>query len=395
MTRPKTRGGGSRKSKPVISDELADAAEAALDDLLTQAIPQADQTRPAIAVPARGSHNDESTVDAGRPISMADVEILEETQQPRAESEIGHTSALRVAVHEEQAHLGSIQSAIGAAGHRVIAAASGGDGARRIIETLAERTVDVVIAALPGGESVIDAALAQEPRRPVVIASVDASPVAAVQRAVGVNADLVALRPHDVGSLTPILFAATRLTIERRVTSAARGAEQALRARLDELADPDPRGLLPFEMFQRVLELEIKRAKRFEYALSVALFSVDVVGGPPPPGIKGILRARAGNALIHTIRDIDVATQIDHERFLVLLPYTDLKGATGLARRVIAAVAAIDPVVAAGRSMTPKLVGAVAGATHGQPVSFAKLMKDATRALDDARREGADFAVQP
>lgn len=395
MTRQKTRGGGSRKNKPVISDELADAAEAALDDLLTQAIPHAEQTRPAIAVPVRGSDNEESTVDAGRAISMADVEILEEAPLPRADSEIGSTSALRVAVFEEQAHLGSIQSALAAAGHRVIAAASGSDGARRIVDTLAERTVDVVIASLPGGEAVIDAALAQEPRRPVVIASIDGSPVAAVQRAVGVNADLVALRPHDVGSLTPILFAATRLTIERRVTSAARGAEQALRARLDELADPDPRGLLPFEMFQRVLELEIKRAKRFEYALSVALFAVDVLGGPPPPGIKGILRARAGNALIHTIRDIDVATQIDHERFLVLLPYTDLKGATGLARRVIAAVAAIDPVVAAGRSMTPKLVGAVAGATHGQPVSFAKLMKDATRALDDARREGADFAVQP
>ena len=78
-------------------------------------------------------------------------------------------------------------------------------------------------------------------------------------------------------------------------------------------------------MFQRVLELEIKRAKRYEYPLSVALFAVEVAP-PPPPGIRGILRARAGNALINAIRDIDIATQLDHERFLVLLPYTDLKG---------------------------------------------------------------------
>jgi hypothetical protein len=212
---------------------------------------------------------------------------------------------------------------------------------------------------------------------------------------VAASADLVAVRPHDVGSLAPLLFAAARLMIERRVTASARGAEQALRARLDELADPEPRGLLPFEMFQRVLELEIRRAKRFEYALSVALFAVEVAGAPPPPGIRGILRARAGNALIHTIRDIDVATQLDHERFLVLLPYTDLKGASGLARRVIAAVGAIDPVITAGRSMSPKLVGAVSSASIGQPVSFAKLVKDASRALDGARKDGADLAVLP
>jgi PleD family two-component response regulator len=90
-----------------------------------------------------------------------------------------------------------------------------------------------------------------------------------------------------------------------------------------------------------------------------------------------------------------VATQLDHERFLVLLPYTDLKGASGLARRVIAAVAALDPVVTAGRALSPKLVGAVSGAQLGETLSFAKLMKDASRALEDARRDGAEFAVQP
>ena len=89
----------------------------------------------------------------------------------------------------------------------------------------------------------------------------------------------------------------------------------------------EPGGLQPFELFQRALELEIKRARRYEYPLSVALFAVELEPPPPPPGMRGILRARAGNALIHTIRDIDLATQLDHERFLVLLPYTDLAGA--------------------------------------------------------------------
>jgi len=148
-------------------------------------------------------------------------------------------------------------------------------------------------------------------------------------------------------------------------------------------------------VFQRVIELELKRARRFEYPLSVALFAVDIPPPPPPAGIRGILRARAGNALIHTIRDIDIATQLDHERFLVLLPYTDLKGAAGLGRRVVAAVAEGDPVVSAGRSFKPRVVGAVAGAKIGQELSFAKLMKDATQALNEARRDGAELAVQP
>jgi hypothetical protein len=416
--RSKTRGPAPRKSSSKIPSDIADAAEAALDDLLTRTgedeedelltqaiIPADDRTRPKIPVrntppppPLRPVVHEEATVDAAAAFADLpdlDDETVEPARTDRAQSEIGSSSSLRVAVFEDSVHLGSVQSAIGAAGHIVVVAGSGREGAKKVIETLRDRSIDVVLVALQGGEPVIDAALSLEGRRPVVLACVDGNPVAATQRAVAASADLVAVRPHDVGSLAPLLFAAARLMIERRVTASARGAEQALRARLDELADPEPRGLLPFEMFQRVLELEIRRAKRFEYALSVALFAVEVAGAPPPPGIRGILRARAGNALIHTIRDIDVATQLDHERFLVLLPYTDLKGASGLARRVIAAVGAIDPVITAGRSMSPKLVGAVSSASIGQPVSFAKLVKDASRALDGARKDGADLAVLP
>jgi hypothetical protein len=324
---------------------------------------------------------------------------LNESQQtrlvPAAADVHGDSNSLRVVAFEDSSYVSSLQSAIGAAGHTVIAAGSGKDGQKRVLDALRASAIDVLIVALPGGESILDAALALEPRRPVVIASIAGNPHIAVQRATSAGADLIAMRPHDVSTIAPILFAAHRLTIERRVTVAARGAEQALRARLDELADPEPRGFLPVEMFQRVLELELRRAKRFDYALSIGLFSVEVPPPPPPPGIRGILRARAGNVVIHTVRDIDIATQLDHERFLVMLPYTDLKGATGLARRVIAAVSSGDPVVAAGRKYPPKVIAAVASANLSQPVSYAKLMKDIGRVLDGARREGAELAVQP
>ncbi len=303
---------------------------------------------------------------------------------------------LRVLVLEESSQLGSVQSAIAAAGHVVHLAAAGRDGVHRVLAALHEdaEEIDVVLAALPGGEAVVDAALALAPRRPIVIASLGKSPVDSINRACAAGADLAALRPHDVERMAPLLFAASRLVVERRVALAARGAEHVLRTPLDELADPEPRSLLAFDVFQRVVDLEIARAQRFGYPLSLAVFAVET-GGAPPPGIRGILRARAGNALMHAIRDIDVATQLEHERFLVLLPYTELSAAAGVARKVIAAVAACDPVVAGGRTFQPRLVGAVAGTRPGESFGFAKLMKDATSALEQARRDDAELVVQP
>jgi GGDEF domain-containing protein len=346
--------------------ELATAEVAALDDMLNETVP-----------PAPTHH------------TLDDAQLVEETVLPEVPT-------LRFAVLEDAAHVATAQSAIVAAGHTLAGSASGASGVARIQEIVSNGGADAILVALPGGEKLIDAALALAPRRPIAIAAVSASSVAAARRATDAGADLVAPRPHDVDRLAPILLAAARLHAERHAALAARGSEQLLRARLDQIAEGEPGGLETSEMFQRVLEREIKRARRFEYPLSVALFAVDIAPPPPPPGIRGILRARAGNALVHAIRDIDLATQLDHERFLVLLPYTDLSNAATVARRVIAAVGAGEAVVAAGRSFPPRVVGAVAGGRVGaEPLSFAKLVKDATRALEQARKDGAELAVQP
>jgi PleD family two-component response regulator len=256
-----------------------------------------------------------------------------------------------------------------------------------------------VLVGLPGGEVLVDAAIAMAPARPVVIAACDGNAVDVVRRAGAAGADLAVSRPLEVEKLAPVLLAAARLCDERRAATSAKGSETILRARLDALVEPEPGALQPFELFQRVLELELKRSRRYGYPLAVALFAIEIGPPEPPPGVRGILRARAGNALIHSIRDIDLATEVDQERFLVLLPYTTLTGAAEVARRIIGAVAGGDPVMAAGRVFPPKLVGAVAGASIasaggvGQPLSFSRLMRDATQALEQARRDGAELAV--
>jgi hypothetical protein len=336
-----------------------------------------------------------------RAISVADDQVVEIEELPAVR-------ALRVAVHEEPAAQAAAQRAIAAAGHESALGATGKDGIEQIRRLLAAGAEgpDALLVGLPGGEPLIDAALALAPSRPVVIAAVSGGAAEGVRRAAVAGADLVATRPHDVERLAPVLLAASRLADERSRATTARGSEQLLRARLDALVDPAAGALQPFELFQRVLELELKRARRYGYPLAVALFAVEIPPPAPPPGVRGILRARAGNALLHTIRDIDLATALPldlsraydsgppgDERFLVLLPYTELGGAALLARRVIAALGDGAPVVAAGRTFEPRFVGAVAGAAPGQPLSFSRLMRDATRALAQARRDGAELAV--
>jgi hypothetical protein len=423
MSRAKTKRPGTRSGKRAesvgitdtfaikgneIPDDLAAAAEAALDDLLSGGSPDRSAS---ISIDV-----DDSPLDTTTDLLVEPPPARPKRQpppppkkQPRTKTQppppqiddrgfeeptLGELPQLRFAVYEQGDQLASCMGAIVAAGHVVAAGASGTNGLSKIADHIVSG-IDAVIVSLPGGEPVIDIALAQDPRRPIVIAAVSGKVSDGCARAIAAGADLATTRPHDLERMSPILLAAARLHAERRLAQNARGNEAILRAKIEELSDPDVRGLQPFETFQRVLEIEFKRAKRFEYPLSVALFAVEVAPPPPPAGIRGILRARAGNALVQTIRDIDLATQLDHERFLVLLPYTDLTGATGLGRRVIAAVAKGDPVISNGRSFPPRVVGAVAGARPGQELSFSRLMKDATQALAQARRDRAELAVQP
>ena len=324
---------------------------------------------------------------AERAPSMAD-EDFERTDMP----------VLQLAVYEHAAHVNAAMDAVIAAGHAITVGTSEREGLERIGIAMTDGHIDAVLVGVPGGEVLIKAALSMAPWGPIVIASCSGTASEATRLANSVGADLVAIRPHDANRLGPVLLAAARILEHRRdLMAAQQGREEDLLLRLGSEAEPDEvGGLLGFDAFQRALELELKRVRRYHYPLSLGLFALDIESTQPPPaGIKGILRARAGNALLHSIRDIDMATELDQDRFLVLLPYTDLRGATEVARRIIGSVGAIAPVVAAGGEFQPKLVGAIAGAHAGQQLSFNKLIRDAQRALEAARRDGAELAVQP
>jgi len=303
-----------------------------------------------------------SVIPTDRFERITDDEVVEVTELPTV-------PRMRTAVLELGPHLAAAQSALAAAGHDVVAAASGRDGIERLRPALGE--LDVLLVGLPGGEPLIDAALALEVR-PVVIAASTSSAVEAVRRAAAAGADLATARPHDVERLAPTLLAAARMIEQRRQLLDASSTAA------DLFAEREPGGMLPFDVFQRAVELELARARRYAYPLAVA-----------------ILRARAGNALVNAIRDVDLVTELEHDRFLVLLPYTDRLAGAEVARRIISAVAAGDPVIAGGRTFQPRLVGAVAGSRPEAPASFEQLVHDASQLLEQAAVTGASLAVEP
>ncbi len=298
---------------------------------------------------------------------------------------------LHVAIYETAEYLAGAEESIVRAGHAAVIATTGKEGVANVMQALSTGYLDAVVVGIPGGESVLDAAHAVTPRRPVIIAACSGRGADAAAEANEAGADLLAIRPHDPDRLAPVLLAAARLLEDRRNLRRRRNTGREL-GRI-EVADAELRGLQPFDAFQRVLEIELKSARRHNHPLAVGLFALDIPKPPPPKAVIKDLKGRVGAALVRSIRDVDLATELEGDRFLMLLPYTDVNAASDVARRVINAVGQSGEIEIDGRTIRPRLFGSVAGAKAGQQPSFARLMRDAARALDEARKVGNELAV--
>ncbi|HET9621823.1 MAG TPA: hypothetical protein VFP84_10670 [Kofleriaceae bacterium] len=359
--------------------------------------------KPRAATQSGGKLRAQSVVPTDQYQRISDAEIVDVVEELAP-----GVPALRLLVLEATAHLPAATTSIAEAGHVVVRAASGTPGLNKILPTLADTAgqLDAVLAALPGGEPLIEAVLALGPTRPVIIAASTTSGTEAVRRAASLGADLTTVRPHDLERLAPVLLAAARLAEQRRSRASSLGGvlddlgradslgDITDYAELDEGAEPEAGVLWPLARFRDAVDHELARAARFAYPLSLAIFELSVAPPPPPAFVRGILRARTGNALVHAVRDIDVATELEQDRFAVLLPYTDRLAAADVARKILAAVAAADPVVAAGRSLAPRVIGAIAGIRAGETVTADELMRDATQLLEQTAVTGASLAVE-
>jgi hypothetical protein len=350
-----------------------------------------------------------SAVSTDRYERVEDDEILDVTELP----DTGIPGPrLRMLVLEATPHLAAAQGAIVEAGHAVVIGSAGRDGIDKL--RFAVSDVDAMLVGMPGGEPLIETALAMGPWRPVIITAWTANAVEAARQSATVGADLSTVRPHDVERLAPILLAASRLFERRQLFDLSRSGIQVAPGYDAELdmdssigppldaepdpepvlePDPEPASFLQAEPFAQAVLRQFERARRYGYPITVAMFVLDVPEPQPPAGLRGILRARAGNALVHMLRDVDLATELDQDRFLVVMPHTERAAGAELARRIIGAVAAGDPVSSGGRTFPPRVIGAVTGAAPGEVPELPILVRDVTQLLEQARVSGASLAV--
>lgn len=232
--------------------------------------------------------------------------------------------------------------------------------------------------------------------KPVVIASMPGPATIARERALLAGADLLAIRPHSRDHLAAVLAAAERITHLGERMRAQRASEERLLERLRRVGESDlATGFFHIEFFERVLVMELKRAKRYGYPLAACIVGLDAwLSDPlPAPLPAHRLRADAAGAIAKIVRDIDLPVDLAEDRMLVFLPYTDVDGAAVVGKRISKAVAACSPVGDRGRIWQPSVSIGIAAVSGGKAVSFARLVKDAQAALVAARAEGGGAVV--
>lgn len=185
---------------------------------------------------------------------------------------------------------------------------------------------------------------------------------------------------------TELEFAARSLANLSSLLRARVGSGENGRARVPPPpgGDADARArFFQFELFKRIVSMELKRAKRYSFPLSILLLSPD--GGPAGGTVNGFeadARTTVGRAIRFAIRDLDFPVQFSEDHILVLMPHTNLDGARVVAER-------IRKKAHTGDGQAGVSIGAASLDGEGR-ASFDQLIGRATRALRDARRAGGN-----
>ena len=271
-----------------------------------------------------------------------------------------------------------------------LAVSSADDGAAgvRAVQT---GGFDLVMAGLPGHEDVVRAALALGDAQPSIIVTVAPAERRPAEVAAAAGADSAVHRPLKRDALGIAVRAGLLLrAARRRITELERRTDT--RGRAAGGADPST-GFYQFDQFKRLLMMELKRAKRYQYSLAVVLVGLDPVrGGEVGADVRSALLSALEHAVGECIRDIDIPVDYADGRFLVFLPYTDLAGAERVGQRVVDKLrrAAYQD---GARTVTVTASVGVAAQRPGGAVSFAHLMRDALAALKAAQLKGGDRVV--
>jgi PleD family two-component response regulator len=155
--------------------------------------------------------------------------------------------------------------------------------------------------------------------------------------------------------------------------------------------EADDESLEPLDLptFKRMLNLEVRKSRRYHFPAAFLLVELDSA----PFKARSLDRTErvrllggALGVLVRSLRDIDLCVHTGHGRFIVFLPHTPRAGAQVVAARLHERLQ---------RLTEPRLLSSIGVAAYdGQgSVSFGSLLRDATLALKRASSEGGDRVV--
>ncbi|HET9451337.1 MAG TPA: diguanylate cyclase [Aggregicoccus sp.] len=298
----------------------------------------------------------------------------------------GGERSLILIVEDDEASRESLSELL-EAHYEVIGAADGDAG----LALARERLPDLILLDrfLPHGDGLSVLEALQRDRRtervPVILLTADEDE-ATLERGLELGAVDFLHKPANARELLARIQRALRQSAQKK--------------QLHELAQTDAlTGLANFRALELRLEEEFKRARRYQYPLSVVIIDLDHLkaindGMGHDVGNRAIF-ALAGH-LRSNLREVDFAARFGGDEFVALLPHQTATEAAVFAERVRAGLRAVGVQRDDGRPAPFGLSISVGIADHsgGHPrESAAELMRAADAALYVAKRAGRDQVV--
>jgi two-component system, cell cycle response regulator len=193
-----------------------------------------------------------------------------------------------------------------------------------------------------------------------------------------------------VAPLSEAAVAATARATVRLRAQARRIAELEESTARANQAEASVADVWDLAFLRRLLLVEVKRARRYQYPLGIALLDLDGWDRLAAPLAARDRAALLGDVLAvvaGAVRDIDLPLFPLGDRIVVFMPHTGPEGALAVARRLCERVRA--------RVRPPAVTASVGVAAYGGDgdVSISLLVRQAVRGVEAARAQGGDRAV--
>lgn len=150
-------------------------------------------------------------------------------------------------------------------------------------------------------------------------------------------------------------------------------------------------GLFSYTQILHLLKIEFSRARRYQYQLSCVLLEIDrlgALGDLHGADVRDRIEASVADLLNRYSRSCDFVGRLG-ERFVIVLPHTDAKGAQLLAQRLHDRIAELD-VQVDGRSLRISASLGVATQDGDESIFFDTVLKQAESALGEVVHRGGD-----